>query len=93
MKRAHEDGQMTIEMMLILIALLGLSLALSRKAQNEGWMKAFVSGPWKPVQAMIENGVWTTADSKTLHPHHRNRHGSYDGDGVNGEQSGTGELE
>lgn len=93
MTRTHEDGQMTIEMMLIIICLLTIGLTLSRKAQSAGWMKSFVSGPWKPVQAMIENGVWTTADAKTLHPHHRDRHGSYEADPVGGDTSGTGELE
>lgn len=90
MRKLHENGQMTIEMMLIIICLLGIGLTLSQRAQSEGWMKALVSGPWKPLQAMIENGVWTTADSNSLHPHHRSRHGSYEADPVNGDTSGDG---
>jgi hypothetical protein len=88
-----QRGQMTIEMMLIIIGLLSVGLILSRQAQSNGWMKSFVSGPWKPLQAMIENGVWTTADAKPLHPHHRDRHGSYEADVVNGDTSGDGGME
>lgn len=78
-------GQMTIEMMLIIIIMLAMGMSLSKFAKRISLAKTFVSGPWKPLQAMIENGVWIAADSKKLHPHHRGRHGSYNADAVAGD--------
>jgi hypothetical protein len=86
-------GQMTIEMLLMIIVMLAMGLTLSRFAKSQGWAKSLVSGPWKPLQAMIENGVWTPADAKQYHPHHRRRHGSYESDPVPGGGSDDGGLD
>lgn len=91
MNTLKQNGQMTIEMMLIIIIGLASSLALSKTAKEGKWMESIVSGPWKPLQAMIENGVWNPGEAKTLHPHSLKRHGSYDadpvpGDGTNSEE-------
>jgi len=86
-------GQMTIEMLLMIIVMLTMGLTLSRVAKSQGWAKTMVSGPWRPLQAMIENGVWIAADAKRYHPHHRHRHGSYESDPVPGSGSDDGGLD
>lgn len=85
---SSQGGQMTIEMVLIITGLLGIGMTLSRTARSQGWMKSVVSGPWKPLQAMIEDGVWTPNNAKALHPSHRARHGSFEADAVSGGASG-----
>ena len=89
----HQRGQMTIEMLLMIIVMLAMGMTLSNFARSQGWVKSLVSGPWKPMQAMIENGVWIAADSKQYHPHHRRRHGSYDSDHVPGSGADDGGLD
>lgn len=85
---------MTMEMMLIIVALLTVGMMLSKTARSEAWMSSLVTGPWKPLKAIIEDGVWTPDNSKQFHPHHRNRHGSYEADPVTGAtSSGEGGLE
>jgi hypothetical protein len=89
MNRAQsQSGQMTIEMVLVIIILLSTGLTLAKAARNQGWMKSLVSGPWKPLKSMIEDGVWSPNNSKSMHPHHRDRHGSYEADEVTGGTSG-----
>jgi hypothetical protein len=61
MKRISQSGQMTIEMILIMITLMSLTLLLMRTAREAGWAKAWVQGPWTQVQGMIEDGVWRQA--------------------------------
>lgn len=86
----NSRGQMTIEMMLLMCTLLVVSLMISKTAREKGWAKSLVSGPWRPLKAMIEDGVWTTADSRAMHPHHRDRHGSYDYDRTDGGSGDSG---
>jgi hypothetical protein len=77
---ANQRGQMTIEMILILVLLLSVALSISKASQSSGWMASLVSGPWKPLQGMIEDGVWVNAGaSKSMHPTMLSRHGSYEG--------------
>ena len=81
-KRHSQRGQFTIEAMLIMTLLLGFSLSLAKKAKEGEWMKSFIEGPWKPLQGMIEDGVWIAAGngSKQVHPHVRARHATIEGD-------------
>lgn len=82
MRARSERGQMTIEMMLLLLGLFGGAYALSRTAQEQKWMQSLVSGPWKPMQGMIEDGAWVAQDSKSYHPSIKKWHGSYRADPV-----------
>lgn len=83
--RTTERGQMTIEMMLLLVVILGVGLAISKSARERGFMKDLVEGPWLVVQGMIEDGVWIRAPaSKQRHPHDRGRHSTYDAGGDQG---------
>ncbi len=74
---------MTIEMILLLASLLGIALFVSKQAQEKKFMASLVSGPWKPLQGMMEDGVWVDPkESKNFHPTKKSRHGSYIGDPV-----------
>lgn len=78
---ANQRGQMTIEMILIMTILLGIGLAVSNYAKEKGWMSALVEGPWKPMQGMIEEGVWApTAKAKSMSPHLVKRRATVTGD-------------
>lgn len=86
------SGQMTMEMILIIVCLLSVALTFSKTVRSQNWMNSIVSGPWIPLKSMIEDGVWITSESKSHHPHHINRHGSYEADAVTGSSS-DGEIE
>ena len=73
-----------METMLIMMVLTLGMVSISRAARSQEWVKSMVSGPWKPIRAMIEDGVWVTANSKSMHPHHKGRHGSYEADALSG---------
>jgi hypothetical protein len=78
----NEQGQMTVEMILIATILVSVALAFSQQARSSGFLASMVEGPWKPLQGMIEDGVWMKAGdlSKGYHPNQVGRHGSDDGD-------------
>lgn len=79
----RQRGQMTIEMILLLSIFVGISLTVMRYANQQKWMENLVSGPWRPLQGMIEDGVWVDVKtSKDFHPSLKGRHGSFNGDDV-----------
>jgi hypothetical protein len=84
MKTNHisQCGQMTIEMMLIIVGLLTVAMMISKTAKEKKWMESLISGPWKPLQAMIEDGTWIVDNSKGYNPGMTVRHGTYKGDSV-----------
>jgi hypothetical protein len=82
LSRLSQDGQMTLEMLLIIVALLGVAMTISKTAQSEKWMESLISGPWKPLQAMIEDGTWIVENSKGYNPGMTARHGTFKGDSV-----------
>lgn len=77
---SSQTGQMTIEAILMAIILTSVAMALSRTARESGFVASLVEGPWKPIQGMIEDGVWVRAGaSKAYNPHLKDRHGSFEG--------------
>lgn len=77
-------GQMTIEAVLILTMLLGLSTFVANEFRNNELLIKFVQGPWKQISGMAQNGTWgqpgaTMAD----HPNNFNRSVSVRGEPVN----------
>jgi hypothetical protein len=80
-----QSGQLTIEAILILTVIVAIMLTVYNKAHNDGWMKALVEGPWKPLQGMIEDGVWekagtSMADNPSLKKRHGTNKGNQPGD-------------
>jgi hypothetical protein len=72
-----QAGQLTIEMILLTLVMLGVALTISNEAKKYGLVASLVEGPWQPMQGMIENGVWkNSADAKAYHPGGIARHGT-----------------
>lgn len=85
MRRAlrNQRGQLTIEAVLLLTVFTSIAVMVSKYARSEQLVSKVVEGPWKPIQGMIENGVWETGDkAKGHHPASINRHSSNRGEDV-----------
>lgn len=77
----NEAGQATMEAVLLMIAFTFVALKATSYAKDNGLIANVVEGPWSPIRGMIEDGVWKRhTDSKSLHPNHRARHQSREGD-------------
>ncbi len=82
MKRLRsQGGQLTIEAILIMTVLTSLSIFASRYIKSNELLASVVEGPWRPLQGMIENGVWMSGDkAKAKHPSQKERHSSNEGE-------------
>ncbi len=79
----NQKGQLTIEAILIMVVLTSIALTFSRFVKSNNLIASVVEGPWKPIQGMIENGVWETGDkAKSHHPSNRSRHSSNRGETI-----------
>ncbi len=77
----NQNGQMTIEMLLIAILLLSFVLAVSKVFQEKNLLASVVEGPQTYLQGMAENGVWKPAKvANSEHPNLHQRHISLQGD-------------
>lgn len=81
MKRLrNQNGQLTMEAVLILAIFSSLALFVMKTARTQGWAASVVEGPWGTIRGMIEDGVWQNAkDSKANHPGQFKRHHSHQG--------------
>jgi hypothetical protein len=76
-QKIGQSGQATMEMILLSIVLVSLAMYVSRTLHAGEYAAALTEGPWKPLQGMIEDGIW--ADPKqavAMHPSLRRRHGA-----------------
>jgi hypothetical protein len=77
----NQRGQMTVEAILIMTILLSVALSFSKFAQSNNLVGQVVEGPWKPIQGMIEIGVWESGEkAKSHHPSQKSRHSSNQGE-------------
>ena len=77
----NQNGQMTIEMLLIATMLLVGVLTLSRTFESKNLLADVVEGPQTYLQGMAENGVWKPAkQANAYHPNLLKRHMTYQGD-------------
>jgi hypothetical protein len=75
-----ENGQMTIEMVLLAVVLASVMMTFQNYAVKNGFAATFIEGPWSVVRGMAENGVWMHyKDASAYHPSHIMRHGSDQG--------------
>lgn len=71
----NQNGQMTIEMLLIAIVLLGFVLAVAKVFQEKNLLASVVEGPQEYIAGMAENGVWKPRkEANKLHPNLHERH-------------------
>ena len=67
-------GQITVELVLLLVAMVGASYLVLDQFKLQKPFYNFISNPWKTIGGMIESGSWQKrADAKTKHPNHWKR--------------------
>ena len=71
-----QKGQVTIEAVLLITIMLGVSTFAHKAISSRGLLSQLVSGPWSYVAGMISNGVWKGGDSSSLHPNRFQRRAS-----------------
>lgn len=64
----NENGQMTMEAVLLLVIMVGVFTVVHRTIANGEYLSQIVSGPWGHMQGMIGNGVWKAGNSNSMHP-------------------------
>lgn len=64
----NENGQMTMEAVLLLVIMVGVFTVTHRKISEGEYLSKIVSGPWGYMQGMVANGVWKAGNSNNLHP-------------------------
>ena len=53
----NQNGQIIIEIVLMLTVTMAIVLAVSTAAQSNEWFAGLVSGPWQDLASIIQNGV------------------------------------
>lgn len=71
----NRRGQVTIEMILILTLLFGLSVMISDAFKKNNYFATIIEGPWDYVDGMVRNGIWQKVNVSTAaHPNMSVRH-------------------
>ena len=78
MSNRNQSGQMTVEMVLITVALFGIVQLVSNTFNGEQYVRELVQSPWtRSISGMIENGVWgSPRETRAFHPNNKRRHAS-----------------
>ena len=77
----NKSGQMALEMILIMALMVGFATFVTSEFKSSNFVAQLVSGPWKNLAGMIQNGVWgPSADTMPQHPNAFNRVISPDGE-------------
>ena len=72
----NKKGQITLEMALLVIAMVAMVKFFQRAPFMQGIFEDFLISPWKQVRVMMESGVWGETDAvkgRKKHPSWRNR--------------------
>ncbi len=78
--KSSQAGQMTVEMVLLLVVVLAIGLVIQRTFVHGEFANKLVSGPWDQVSGMIENGKFGKPDkTRGFHPGHGSHHLSVKG--------------
>ena len=70
----NQRGQMTIEAVLIMVALMSVVMFASQAARQNNLLQNAAAGPWKYMRGMIEDGIWSTQLHNPYHPNVKARH-------------------
>ena len=82
--KISNKGQMTVEMVLILSALVFLSFLVKDKLfddSDNNPIYQFISRPWKSVAVMMESGVWMSKREEGREKHPNRFHWMYSNEG------------
>ncbi|MEK6555252.1 MAG: hypothetical protein AABZ31_08430 [Bdellovibrionota bacterium] len=72
-----QRGQIAVEMVLLIALSIGIFIGISSIFREKQYFASILSKPWTAISAMIQDGVWIPGE---LHPNHRNRWVSVDGE-------------
>ena len=74
-KRNKKKGQVTLEMALLILVMIGMTQIVRTWADDIKIFVEFLEEPWKQVKVMMESGVWRNdvAEGRFLHPARRER--------------------
>lgn len=65
----NQSGQMFIETILVMMVLLGAIYFVGKEFRSNNFVAGLVSGPWKNLAGMIQNGVWGSPTvTMKMHP-------------------------
>ena len=80
--KKKQSGQMTVEMVLILLVLVGLFQFALTKFDNFKPLAQFAGEPWQVISGMMEFGIWENPANISLdkHPTHWKRIFNMEGD-------------
>lgn len=68
-KTLNRSGQIAIEMVLMIALVVGFATFVSSEFKSRGLIAGMISGPWKNLAGMIQNGVWgPSQETMELHP-------------------------
>ena len=78
-KYSNKKGQAVVEAVLYLATIVFIFSLIKKTFNEEQYIESLVSGPWKQLSGMIQNGRWgTPQETMHLHPSNWERVGSYD---------------
>lgn len=59
----NNKGQMLIETVLMMTVLLLVATLVASQFRENNFIASLVSGPWKNLSGMMQNGVWAPAEA------------------------------
>lgn len=78
MKRPNlrsQGGQLIMEAVILMVILVGVALTITKYFTSQEVLHNLISGPWKSLAGMMQNGEWGTPDATdAIHPNAHNRH-------------------
>ena len=80
-KTKKNSGQITMEYILLAVALLTLFKLVANIMKNNGHLKSFQDRPIAIFRGLVEDGNWKEKESKKYHPNHLKSHYSSKGSG------------
>lgn len=78
-----QKGQLIVEAVLLMVVMLGVTIATAKYFKSEELLKKLVAGPWQSLAGMLQNGVWGTPEAtNSVHPSAHGRHLALEGERV-----------
>ena len=75
----NDKGQSAIEAVLLIVIFVSITATVAREFKESEVIAELISGPWKRLDGMIQNGVWQPVkEGNELHPNRFKRHVSFD---------------
>jgi hypothetical protein len=70
-----QSGQLILEAILIIVICMAVTFTTATFFKDKAIFKQVISGPWKSLAGMLQNGVWGTPEKTAIsHPNGHFRH-------------------